>query len=335
MKPIRLFLFPDICPEEEACIRSCVSELQKSISIQEIRVSEKEKGFFKKNEIEETSWIVARDWQRGLRHLSAFSTKSQILVSVLSTQVRKSTLWETWFQSLNPILPAHIKLLAHSPLSYRFLKELAGIPDLQLEQVPFPVPGSSSEAKNPVFTVGVYCSFLPANNLHFLLTIAHYVAQKDPSIQFKFWGRGDLSDHLVHLAKDLGISQQVQLNSISNLHSPESCDVSLYFPQKNDHFSSLLIAASVGAVPICGTLSGIENYVRDSETGFVFQPEEMRSIAELILTLKNNPSLCLEIGGRFRRDIVKSFSSNRISGRYLSLFNGNSYQTQNYIRHAL
>lgn len=65
MNSLRLFLFPDICPEEEACIRSCVEELRKSISIQETKVTEREKGFFRHHKVNESSWIVSRDW-RGL-----------------------------------------------------------------------------------------------------------------------------------------------------------------------------------------------------------------------------------------------------------------------------
>jgi glycosyltransferase involved in cell wall biosynthesis len=335
MNSLRLFLFPDICPEEEACIRSCIEELRKSISIQETKVTEREKGFFRQHKTDESSWIVSRDWRGALRYLSAFSTKSKIFVSVLSTNVQKVSLWETWFNSLNPVLPAHIKLLAHSPLSYRFLKELAGMPDLQLEQIPFPAPLKSSEKRSGRFTVGAYCSFVSDNNLHFLLTIGHYLAKRDDSIQLKLWGKGPLVDHLSKLSSDLGISNQVQIVPISHFVEPESCDVALYFPQKNDHFGALLMAASIGAVPICGNVPGIEKYVRDSVNGFVFQQEETRSIAELILTLKNHPSLCEELGVRFQRDTLKNFSSDKISDQFLSIFKGNIYQTQNYSRQVL
>jgi glycosyltransferase involved in cell wall biosynthesis len=95
------------------------------------------------------------------------------------------------------------------------------------------------------------------------------------------------------------------------------------------------MAASIGAVPICGNVPGIEKYVRDSVNGFVFQQEETRSIAELILTLKNHPSLCEELGVRFQRDTLKNFSSDKISDQLLSIFKGNIYQTQNYSRQAL
>ncbi|MFM8269871.1 MAG: glycosyltransferase [Pseudomonadota bacterium] len=335
MNSIRIFLFPDVGPEEQACIQSCIWELKTSISVQEVKVGPTEKGFFKKNQITESAWIISRDWQRALRYLSAGSAKSKILVSVLSTQVPKVSLWETWFHSLAPVLPAHIKLLAHSPLSYRFLKELAGMPDLQVEQLPFPAPPLSIKKTDMPFTVGAYCSFVPNNNLHFFLTIGHYLAQKDRTIQLKLWGTGPLSEHLRQLSKDLGISEQVHIIPTLQFFEPESCDVALYFPQKNDHFSSLLICASVGAVPICGNISGIENYVRDSVNGFVFKQEETRSIAELILTLKNRPDFCREIAARFQREVMKKFSGNQLSVHYLNVLTGNNYVTQHYSRHAL
>lgn len=335
MNSIRIFLFPDICREEEACLRALITDLEKSISIEEIRVGKNEKGFFKKIQIKKTSWIVARDWHSAVNYLSAFSTKSRTLVSVLSTHVRKATIWETWFRSIHPVLPPHIKLLAHSPLSYRFLKELVGVPDIQIQELPFPVPSTRGEKKESSFVVGAYCSYFPDNNLHFLLTIGHYLAKRDKNLQLKIWGDGPLCEHLMQIAKDLRIDHVVQIVRTSNFVEPELCDAALYFPQRNDHFSPLLMAASAGAVPICGNIAGIENYVRDSVTGFIFQEEDVRSIAELILTLKNHPYLCKEMGTRFNRDTLKKFSSAQLSAQYLTSLNGNYYQTQNYIRHAI
>lgn len=335
MNSVKIFLFPDVCPEEEACVRSCLVELQKSIPVQEIRVTESDRGFFKRNTIEGSSWIVSRDWKKALRFLSAFSAKSKILVSVLSTQSRKVSLWETWFHSLNPVLPPHIKLLAHSPLSYRFLRELAGIPDLQLEQLPLPLPVSSTDKKGTTFVVGAYGAFVPNNNLHFLITVGHYLFKRDRTIQLKLLGSGFLAEHLDRLARELGVSGQVQIVSTADFSNPDPCDVALYFPQRNDHFGSLLVAASAGAVPICGNITGIEDYVKDSVNGFIFQQEETRSIAESILTLKNHPMLCDEMRTRFRQDMMANFSAAQVSDRYLNVLKGNIYQTQNYIRHAI
>jgi len=335
MNSLTLFLFPDICPEEEACVRSCVEELKKSISIREIKVTNQEKGFFQNYKTDEPCWIVSRDWQHALRYLSAFSTKSKIFVSVISSNTRKMSIWETWFKSLTPVIPAHIKLLAHSPLGYRFLKELAGMPDLQLEQIPLPAPIRPVEKRPSSFTVGAYCSFVSDNNLHFLLTVGHYLSKRDDSIRLNLWGEGPLADHLLKLADDLGVSNQVHIIPTAHFLEPESCDIALYFPQKNDHFAGLLMAASVGAVPICGNIPGIENYVTDSVNGFVFQQEEIRSIAELILTLKNHPALCRELGARFQRDTLKNFSSEKISDHFLSVLKGNVYQTQNYSRQTI
>ncbi|NBX77389.1 MAG: glycosyltransferase family 1 protein [Proteobacteria bacterium] len=209
------------------------------------------------------------------------------------------------------------------------------MPDLQIEQIPFPAPVRSAEKKGNQFTLGAYCSFVSNNNLHFLLTIGHYLAKRDDSICLKFWGKGPLVDHLSKLASDLGISKQVQIIPTDQFSEPEFCDVALYFPQKNDHFGALLMAASVGAVPICGNIPGIEKYVSDSVNGFIFQQEETRSIAELILTLKNHPALCRELATRFQRDTFKNFSSGHISEMFLSVFKGNVYQTQNYSRQSL
>jgi glycosyltransferase involved in cell wall biosynthesis len=192
-----------------------------------------------------------------------------------------------------------------------------------------------NEKRATPFTVGAYCSFVSDNNLHFLLTIAHYLAKRDDSIELKLWGKGPLGDHLTKLSSDLGISKQVRIIPISHFTEPESCHVALYFPQKNDHFGALLMAASVGAVPICGNIPGIEKYVRDSVNGFIFQQDETRAIAELIVTLKNHPVLCEELRARFQRDTLKNYSSDKISEQFLSIFKGNVYQTQNYRRQAL
>lgn len=335
MSTLRCFLFSDLLPEERACVEPCLEELGSSFNLQRIEVTEYHKSFFTKQLVDGPSWILAHDWQKALNFLSVKKSSLPVFVSVFSTSLKKITPIETWIKSFQHVLPRGVRLIAHSPMSFKFLRDLAGVPELQLENLPLPVPHLTQERKSQHFTVGTYSSFRSENNLHFVATLAHYLSKKDPDCFFRIFGFGPLYQHLNQLTETLGISKQVTIIETMEVSDVAELDVLLYVPHRNDHFIPLLLAASAQVVPVCIDTPGINDYVVDSQTGFVVPQEDTKTMAELILTLKQHPLLRKELSKRFSEHVQTCFNKTIVCSDYAKLFGGVEYQTKNYVRRSL
>jgi len=335
MSTLRCFLFSDLLPEERACVEPCLEELGNSFKVQRIEVTEYHKSFFTKQIVDGPCWILAHDWQKALQFLKIKRSALPIFVSVFSTNLRKTTLIETWIKSFQNVVPQGVRLISHSPMSLRFFKDLAGIPEIQIESLPLPLPHFSQDRKNHKFTVGTYSSFRLENNLHFVATLAHYLSKKDPDCCFRIFGFGPLYQHLNQLIDTLGVSKQVTVIETMEVSDVAELDVLVYVPHRNDHFIPLLLAASAQVVPVCVDTPGINDYVVDSQSGFIVPQEDTKTMAELILSLKQHPLLRKELSKRFSQQVQNSFNKNKVCSEYAKLFGGVQYQTKNYVRRAL
>jgi len=333
MNGLKVFLSPDLHSAEQLCVESCLQQMESSIPIQRIHIDSQHKDYFKRDHSQEPAWIVSQDWRGTLEFLSAVDAKDKLMVSVFSVVRPKASLWETWFQSIQGPLPPHIKLLTHSALSHKFLKELEGVPEIQLEQIPLPLPQVVTQGKTSPFVVGSFSPFVPESNLHFILTLAHYFKKEEQPIQMKLIGQGPLKKHLERLVGALDLEGYVSLEA-PNIEKWEKLDAVLFFPTRADHFSPLLIAGALGSVPICGVQTLGEFSFVDNHNSFLFEQEETKAIAELIIRLQQNPLLLSEVEKRFKNKMQKQFSPSVLGAQYLKLFSAQPYQTQNFVRCA-
>ena len=335
MADLTILRFPDLFPQENACIDACVEEIKKGIDTNEVQVDPSYRGFFKRKSGSELFWIIARDWQKALRFLEAQKGHEKIFVSVFATASERLTPWETWLRSLSGPWGSHIQWITHSPLSLKFMKDLVGVPEVQLEYLPLPMPQVQKPEKNGAFRVGLFGAFTPESNLHFLLTVAHYLQQKDPSIEIRVMGTGPLYAHLKCLAGDMKLGPQTIIEETKDWHQAALLDCAVFFPHRNDHFSDLLLAGSSEVVPISRNIQGVDEYIKDAYSGFVFDSDDTKSTAETLMTLKNNPLLKSEMAKRFKTALTERYSPIRIADQYLDLWKGQEYRTQNFRRRAL
>lgn len=336
MKPLKVFLFPDLYPNERASVESCLEGLQHLIPIERVLVDELHpRSYFKKAAFQGPSWIVARDWRGATRFLGGAESQERLIVSVLSCLSRKVSVWETWFQSLRGSLPPHIKLLTHSTLSHKFLRELEGIPEIQLEFLPLPIPNISLVAEDSNFKLGSFCNFVPESNLHFVLTLAHYLKKEGHFIPMKLIGQGPLKNHLMKIIEDLELQEYVTLACPKDFGTWEKLDVVLFFPTQVENFSPLLLAAATEAIPICGAQTVKELSFTDGVNSFLFESEQTKAIAEMIVRLKENSFLQSEVKKRFVQKMRKDFNSSVLVSQYSNLFLNKPHLNQNFVRCAL
>lgn len=336
MASLKVYIFPDLLNEELACVEACLNEMKTQAEIEEYRVVDSHRACFKKSSADAICWVIARDWRGAIDYLSIGKNKDKTFVSVLCSQAKPLTPWETWFSSWLKRIPSNVVLVAHSALSYQFLKELVGIGENQLLLLPLSLPILQLEKDLPRsrFTIGTFGSLSPENNLHFVLALAHYVLRKDSDIQFRLVGKGPLKEHLSRLKSDLHLGSQVEIIESNDAKWVQSFDVALNFSHHNDHFISELLSGTFGVVPLSAMSQGIENYIQDSSNGFIVPLDETKTIGELILTLKQNPLLHREMGARFRQHMTAQFGPETVAQSYLENFEIPCHQNKNFIRCA-
>lgn len=320
MRHLKAFVSPEIFQTERSCLQTCYDILKKELQIGEevypqAELKKQSKGFL----ADDCLWFWTKDWRRTINEISSLALKQKCLISVLSTTEQKSSVWGVLFETLKVTIPTNVILVAHSPLSYRFLVEIVGVAEAQVVQLPLPLPSTSIRETNEVFSLGCLCPLVEESNLHFILTVAHSLKKKKADFNLWFLESGHLRSHLEKLALDLDLKDQVNFLPFGQ---KENLDVLLYFPERNDHFIPVLLAASDGAVPVTKMLPGIDQLIADQLSGFVFEQETTGAIADLLFSLSEAPELSLKMGRQFQQKIIEQLAPDQVVQKYVTLIKG-------------
>lgn len=320
MRQLKVFVSPEIFQTELFCLKTCHTFLKKEFqTLDEVYPQAELKKKSKDFSADDCLWFWTKDWRRTINEISNFSLKQKCLISVLSTTEQKSSVWGVLFETLKVTIPSNVMLVAHSPLSYRFLVEIVGLAEAQVVQLPLPLPSTSIRETNEVFSLGCLCPLVEENNLHFILTVAHSLKKKKEDFNLWFLETGHLRSHLEKLALDLDLKDQVNFLPFGQ---KENLDVLLYFPERNDHFIPVLLAASKGAVPVTKSLPGIGQFIADTQSGFVFEEETTGAIADSLFALSKKPELCCRMGAQFQQKMVEQLDPDRLVQKYVKVLQG-------------
>ncbi len=279
----------------------------------------------KEGPLQSVQWELAKDWNRIFE--GEYQANQKIFFSILGFPMLRMGVWNLWKQRLRA-LPSQWHFVAHSPLSYRFMLELERVPATQVSLLPLPlIHGKETELAtkelNPnrplIATLG---QFTAQNNWSQFLSVAHYVRQKNSSIQFLILGHGRLESHLLRSVEEMELEDCIKV--VPDLVEPlASANAFLYLPLQNAHFLPLGIAAQYRLPILATSITGIEDYVHEGHTGFSVDVNDTKSMGELVLRLVSNPELGNQMGQRFYGKLFESYSLSRLRDSYLKLLNPN------------
>lgn len=323
-KRLVCLIYPDVYPWEKEGMEPLLNAMAVQTGLHFEAVSKKHFGYFRSPVKAEKYWIICRDWKRAVRYLKVRKADAPVYISVLGSESRRSLLG-LMLQNFLGSLPTNVHLVAHSPINYRFFREIAGLEKDRITFAPLALPTGEPRtaiADQPV-TVGTLVSLTQRCNLHYFLSVAHYVVNQNPNVRFKIFGTGDLDVHFGKVILSLGLEKHVRIEASRSLHSLSTLDVFLFTSLQNEHFISLLGAASYGLPVLCTDVPGAADLISDGHTGFLTAVNDTKPMGELLLRLVGNPGMRLAFGQKLREDLQKKYSCAVLVNQYEKLFFGN------------
>lgn len=92
-------------------------------------------------------------------------------------------------------------------------------------------------------------------------------------------------------------------------------------PSEHESFGlAALEAMSCGLPVVASNIGGLHEVIRDGETGFLFDPHDIRGMSDVIARLLGDPEIRREVGLRARERAERDFGRDKIVAEYVSLY---------------
>jgi len=144
MKQVDLLvlIFPDALPWERLSVEGLVRELSCSFqasclkweSVKSLPTSQLPKA--------EVIWVVSSNWYRASQSVRKKFQFRTIFASVLGAPPKRGLPLLFW-KKTTVVVPPDVKVLVHSPLNFRFYREIAQVSEQDIAYQPFPTLDSS------------------------------------------------------------------------------------------------------------------------------------------------------------------------------------------------
>jgi glycosyltransferase involved in cell wall biosynthesis len=217
-----------------------------------------------------------------------------------------------------------IGALAHRQIAIsrglaRYLSETEGFPEPDFEIVHYGIAaGAEPEAYSgdaPRFLcVG---RLIPIKGHVVLLRAFRKVLDERPDATLDIAGRGVLEHGLKDLSRELGLDGSVRfLVHVNPVHGAVEQSLAVVVPSLGEGFGMVALEAMERARPvIAASIGGLEDLVRDGETGLLVPPGDSESLAAAMLELAADPARAAAMGQEARRRAIVSFPEVRCTER--------------------
>ncbi len=217
-----------------------------------------------------------------------------------------------------------IGALAHRQIAIsrglaRYLSETEGFPEPDFEIVHYGI----AAGPEPEPYVGESPRFLcigrliPIKGHVVLLRAFRHVLDERPDVTLEIAGRGVLEHGLKDLCRELGLDDAVRfLGHVTPVQRAVENSMAVVVPSLGEGFGMVALEAMERARPvIAAAIGGLEDLVRDGETGLLVQPGDAESLAEAMLALAADPALAATMGLEARRRAIERFPELRCTER--------------------
>jgi glycosyltransferase involved in cell wall biosynthesis len=201
----------------------------------------------------------------------------------------------------------------------RYLAETEGFPEPDFEIVhygiaagPEPEPYSGDEVR--FLCVG---RLIPIKGHVVLLRAFRRVLDELPEARLDLAGRGPLEHGLKDLARELGLGGSVRfLGHVTPIQSAVEQSFAVVVPSLGEGFGMVALEAMERARPvIAAAIGGLEDLVRQGETGLLVPAGEAEPLARSMLELAADPARAAAMGREARRRALERFPEDRCTER--------------------
>src|SRR5712691_4360441 len=201
----------------------------------------------------------------------------------------------------------------------RYLAETEGFlePDFEIVHYgiaagPEPKPYAGDELR--FLCVG---RLIPIKGHVVLLRAFRRVLDERPDARLDIAGRGPLQHGLKDLARELDLNDAVRfLGHVTPIQAAVEQAFAVVVPSLGEGFGMVALEAMERARPvIAAAIGGLEDLIREGETGLLVPAGESGPLAEAILTLANDPARAGEMGRAGRARALERFPEDRCAER--------------------
>ena len=150
-----------------------------------------------------------------------------------------------------------------------------------------------------------------------LLRAFRRVLDERPDARLEIAGRGSLEHGLKDLTRQLGLTDAVRfLGHVTPIQEAIANSYAVVVPSLGEGFGMVALEAMERGRPvIAAAIGGLEDLVRDGETGLLVPPGEDEPLAEAMLALAADPERAAAMGREARRRALERFPEDRCTER--------------------
>jgi glycosyltransferase involved in cell wall biosynthesis len=136
-------------------------------------------------------------------------------------------------------------------------------------------------------------------------------------VRLEIAGRGPLEHGLKDLARELGLTDAVRfLGHVTPVQQAVEQSFAVVVPSLGEGFGMVALEAMERARPvIAASIGGLEDLVRDGETGLLVPPGDDKPLAEAMLELAADPARAAAMGRAARKRALERFPEDRCTER--------------------
>jgi glycosyltransferase involved in cell wall biosynthesis len=217
-----------------------------------------------------------------------------------------------------------IGALAHRQIAIsrglaRYLAETEGFLEPEFEIVHYGIAAGSEPEPYAGDELRFLCvgRLIPIKGHVVLLRAFRRVLDELPEARLDIAGRGPLEHGLKDLSRELGLNDSVRfLGHVTPIQTAVEQSFAVVVPSLGEGFGMVALEAMERARPvIAAAIGGLEDLVREGETGLLVPAGEAEPLAEAMLALARDPAQAASMGREARRRALERFPENRCTER--------------------
>jgi len=173
----------------------------------------------------------------------------------------------------------------------------------------FSPPAEARKRDNQIIEIFSNRGFFPVYDNDTLVRGFAVAYGKNPALRLTLKGDGPLEQSIRDLVASLGLSEVIRFKEKTSYSEvPEDYRRAHIFitTSTSDGTPVSILEAMASGLPCIATkVGGTPEWVTDKKTGLLIQPEAPEQVAQAILTLVSDPSLCSRMGSAAREVILR------------------------------